>query len=228
MQREVRLRLGQTGSGKTFGSAQHFKLCPRAIVAECSFGEFPGRHFDEFPELVLYLESIGAFENSGAPFRCSYTPRLSEYSLMFETALELGNCWLFLEEADRFGDPADIPAYDEVITRGRHYGVNIEALATHPFNLPVDLRRQCTSLVAFRQIEPRDIKWIADLVGGLAYELPRLPGPPETPPFPYLEWDGIKGARIVDATGIQRPAPAVNPPSHKGVIPPTLPETPEP
>lgn len=213
MQREVRLRLGQTGSGKTYGSAQHFAQCPRAIVAECSFKEFPAVRFEEFPDLVVYLDKLRAFENPHVPFRVSYTPRKSEYPLIFEAALELSNCWLFLEEADRFGDPEETPGYDEIITRGRHYGIHIEALATHPFNLPVDLRRQCTSLVSYRQIEPRDVKWIADLVGPSAYELPKLEGPGRLPngqmlqpPFPYLEWDGQHGARIVDS-GILKKEP---------------------
>ena len=197
MQREVKLRFGQTGSGKSYGAAEFFKTLPRAIVAECGYDEFPALRFTEFPDLVLYLERIGAFANPNAPFRVSYTPRIAEYGLIFDVALEAGNCWLFLEEADRFGDPSQNWSYDEIITRGRHRGISICALSLHPFKLPIDLRRQATSLVSFRQTEPNDIKWIADHVGDTAYELPNLPGPPGVPPFPFLEWDGFSGARIV-------------------------------
>ena len=197
VQREVKIRLGQTGSGKSYGAAQFFQTLPRALVAECDYNEFPATRFDEFPELVLYLEKIGAFKNPHTPFRVSYTPRIYEYPLIFSTVLELKNCWVFLEEADRFGDPADTWEYDEIITRGRHNGISICALSLHPFMLPIDLRRQATSIVSYRQTEPADIKWIADHVGDIAYELPNLAGPPGVPPFPYLEWDGFQGARIV-------------------------------
>lgn len=207
MQREVKIRLGQTGSGKSYGAAKFFEQCPRAIVAECGYDEFKAVRFDEFPEMVLYLESVGAFKNRNAPFRVSYTPRISEYPLIFQTALETGNCWLFLEEADRFGDPRDCWEYDEVITRGRHCGVSIYALSLHPFKLPIDLRRQTTSLVSYRQTEPNDIKWLAEHVGDIAYQLPALPGPGlnQRPPFPYLEWDGISGARIITPSNTTTP-----------------------
>ncbi len=200
MQREVKFRLGQTGSGKTWGAAQEFRTRPRAIVAECGYDEFPAIRFAEFPDLVLYLERIGAFSSKSVPFRVSYTPRASEYEFMFALALELGDVWLYLEEADRFGDPKTCYAYDEVVTRGRHDGISIMALSLNPFALPIDLRRQATSIVSFRQTEEPDVKWVAAKVGDLAYELPALPGPPQTPPFPFLEWDGINGARIVRNT----------------------------
>lgn len=198
MQREVRIGLGQTGSGKSWGAAQFYATCPRAIVAECGYNEFPGLHFEEFDDMVLYLDRIGAFKNQHVPFRVSYSPRIVEYPLMFETALAVKNCWLFLEEADRFGDPQTCWQYDEVITRGRHDLISIYALSVRPPKLPIDLRAQATSLISFRQTEPADIKWIAEKVGDLAYELQNLPGPPQSPPFPFLEWDGVNGARIVD------------------------------
>lgn len=199
MQREVKIRLGQTGSGKSYGAAQFFQTLPRAFVAECGYDEFPALRFSEFPDVVSYLSGIRAFDNPNVPFRVSYTPRIAEYPLVFEISLELGNCWLFLEEADRFGEPADCWAYDEVITRGRHRGISICALSLHPFKLPIDLRRQATSIVSFRQTEPRDVAWIEDHVGPIAQELPQLPGPGcgQMPPFPYLEWDGVSGARII-------------------------------
>lgn len=201
MQREVKIGLGQTGSGKSYDAARFYATCPRAIVAECGYDEFPGMHFAEYPAMVQYLDRIGAFKSEHVPFRVSYSPRIAEYELMFETALELTNCWLFLEEADRFGDPRECEPYDEVITRGRHSRISIFALSVRPPKLPIDLRAQATSIVSFRQTEPADVKWIADKVGDLAYKLPELAGPGEgqKPPFPYLEWDGVRGARIVGA-----------------------------
>lgn len=197
MQRSVVLIFGQTGSGKTYAAARGYAACPRAIVAECGFGEFPGIAFGDFNELVLYLERIGAFQNKSVPFRVSYTPRLFEQHLIFLLAQELGNCWLFLEEADRFDDPRTCYEYDEIITRGRHYGVSLCAVGLHPYLLPIDLRRQATKIISFRQTEPNDIKWIGERVGDLAFELAELPGPPAAPPHPFLLWDASAGSRIV-------------------------------
>lgn len=200
MQREVILIFGQTGSGKTYEAKRIFESCPRAVVAEAGFDEFPALTFQTYPELVLHLDRLGAFENKRTPFRVSYTPLISEHGLIFDLSLELQDCWLFLEEADRFDDPRQFPEYDEVITRGRHYGVSICALGLHPYKLPKELRRQATKIICFRQTERSDIEWIAEHVGELAYQLPELSGPPMRPPNAYLYWTPYEGAKIIKPT----------------------------
>lgn len=194
MQREVRFRLGPTGSGKTHGAIEEFQQCPRAIVAEAGFDEFPAMRFAEFPDTVLYLERIGAFQNPNVPFRVSYSPRLDERDLLFSLAWELGNVWLYLDEADRF----DIsPAYDEIITRGRHKNISLNIMALRPYALPIDLRAQATRITCYRQTEKADVDWVRGRIGDMALQLPSLPGPPGNPPFPFLYWDSITGAKIV-------------------------------
>lgn len=190
MQRDVILISGQTGTGKTTLARRMFGETPRAFLADAGFEEFPARYFGEYPSLVQHLSAIGAFSDfrssslrlSHVPFRVAYTPRLNEHALIFDTAVELGNLTLFLEEADRFADPGQLPEYDEVITRGRHYGISIVAISTHPYGLPKELRRQATRIIAFHQDEPSDLDYLADRIGEAAYTLPQLPR------FSYLDW----------------------------------------
>lgn len=205
MQREVILIFGQTGSGKTYEAKRIFEQCPRALVAEAGFDEFPALTFQTYPDMVIHLDKIGAFENKRTPFRVSYSPLIAEHGFIFETSLALGDSWLFLEEADRFDDPRSFPEYDEVITRGRHYGISICALGLHPYKLPKELRRQATKIICFRQTERSDIEWIAEHVGECAYQLPDLSGPPMRPPNPYLYWTPQEGAKIVAASSTKIP-----------------------
>mgnify|MGYP001603275800 CR=1 FL=1 len=140
MQREVILISGQTGTGKTTLARRMFAETPRAFLADAGFEEFPARYFGDYSGLIQHLAAIGAFSDfrssslrlSHVPFRVGYTPLTVEHGLIFDAAAELGNLTLYLEEADRFEDPSQLPEYDEVITRGRHYGVSVVAISTHP------------------------------------------------------------------------------------------------
>lgn len=200
-QREVVLRFGQTGSGKTYSANQKLRTLTRVLVGDCGFGEFDAQSFDTFPDCCLYLESIGAFENKSVPFRVAYTPKLGEHSVMFTLAKELGYCHLFLEEGDMFGDPRQDPDYWDAIVRGRHWCLSLEFLGVNPYLCPIDVRRQSTEIISFRQTEPADISWLAQRVGDIAYELPNLPGPgldsSMRPPYPYLHWRAGRGGEIV-------------------------------
>lgn len=189
MQREVILIFGQTGSGKTTEAIKIVGNLPRVFVAEANFGEFPCEQFSEYPAVVDRLEKSKCFA-SNVPFRVSYSPRIAEHPLIFDTAIELRNCSLVLEEADRFDDPRNFPEYDEVITRGRHYGVSIVALGLHPYKIPKELRRQCTALVSFRQIDPSDIDWLREIIGEQADALPSLQA------FHKVVWTPATGAKV--------------------------------
>ncbi len=214
MQREVRIRIGQTGSGKSFGANEFLKTVPRALVLDAGFDEdfSAAAGFYDFEEMVLYLERIGAFQNPDVPFRVKYTPRRYEYDIMFKTAIELQNVWLVGDEADRFGDPEDLPNFDEVLIRGRHHGINLLFLYLYPYAVPIDLRRQMTHLICYRQTEPSDIEWMRRKVGPMAEQLLTLPGPPLLPPHPYLEWGAGFSPKVVYPRGITPPKAVVETP----------------
>lgn len=183
MQREIVLVVGQTGSGKTTWAKNYARGLSRVIILDASFGEFDATQHDTFTGLV---EAV----NGKTFFRAAYTPRNFEIPLMFDLARVLGRCHLVLEEADRLDDPRQFPEYDEAISRGRHYGVSLVGISLYPAKLPAMLRRQATRVIAFRQIEPRDVDYLAEIIG------PSADGLPDLPQFQYIDWTPTGGAKI--------------------------------
>lgn len=182
-QREIVLVLGQTGSGKTVWAKNYIGTKNRVIILDAGFDEYNCHSVSTFQELVGYVSGKSFF-------RVSYSPMSYEYPLMFDLARIVGNCHLLIEEADRLDDPRTFFEYDEAISRGRHYGVSLIAVSFYPAKIPAMLRRQTTRLISFRQIEPRDLDYIAEIIGDLAYDLPNLEK------FQYVEWTPLEGAKI--------------------------------
>lgn len=202
MQRRVDHIYGPTGAGKTYRAGEMFNTSPRAVLADADFAEFNALYFPTLEALNDHLDKIGAYTNPVVPFRVAYTPRnAAEFDVLCEIVYELGSVRFFIEEADRFPEPGEIYWFNEIYVRGRHKGVDVVLLALHPFLISKEWRRQTTSLVTFRQIEPSDIEWLEKFVGPLARELPKLAGPPDQPPFPYLEWRPSHGAKIIHPGG---------------------------
>lgn len=200
-QREVVLILGQTGSGKTFRARQLALGLHRVLVADSGFGDFrPIEACGGFEQLLVRLEDLCAFSGHWAPFRlsCDFSPGVdpADNDRPFAAALELGNCWLFLEEADRFS--FDSFHYRECVYRGRHYGVSLCAVSLRPRDLPTDLRAQATQIISYRQILPADLDWLAEVMGKDAYQLAELPGPPAPPPHPCGIWTPQTGLQLVN------------------------------
>jgi energy-coupling factor transporter ATP-binding protein EcfA2 len=184
LQREIVLVLGQTGSGKTTWARRYVNTLNRAIVLDAGFNEYGAHECGTFHDLVNHI-STRSF------FRVSYSPLTFEMPLMFDLARVVGNCHLIIEEADRLDDPRAFLEYDEAITRGRHYGISMVGISLYPAKLPAMFRRQTTRLISFRQIEPRDIDYIAEIVGPIADDLPNLEK------FSYIDWTPAGGAKIV-------------------------------
>lgn len=193
MQREVTLVLGQTGSGKTYWANEFMQEHPRVLIADAGFEDFDATYVYNYPDLVEYLQDHETF-NSGRVFRIGYDFPPGEHDLIFSTALELRDLLLVLEEADRFD--FSLPDYQNVVYRGRHFGISLLLVSLSPRNIPTEVRRQATRIVSFRQIFPDDIKWLAEIIGEDAYKLVELTGPPEKPPHPYLLWTAEGGVKI--------------------------------
>ncbi len=202
-QRDVTIIVGQTGSGKTTEAVKTLRSYSRVLVAEADFGEFPVKQFEDAESLLLHLESIRAFPTGGkpchVPFAVGFSPLLAEHNWLFELSRELGNLALVLDEGDRF-DLRGLESYDDIITRGRHYGVSLIVVGLHAFALPKDLRRQAQKIVAGLQTELSDCEALAEKCGPLAYELAPDPdtGKWRYPDFTHLIWTPRAGSILVD------------------------------
>lgn len=174
MKRQVVLITGQNGSGKTTTLRSLYARCPRAIGAASGFTEdaFTGEDFPDLAGLVEYLKLRGAFDSEHVPFRVQYEPLSHERDAMFHLGLEVGNATLFLEEADRFDYGY---WYDYAVQRGRHHRLSIVANFNNLVLAEKELRRQTTTLLAFRQVEPSDLDTLGHYFGDLAYLLPNFP-----------------------------------------------------
>lgn len=188
MQREVILVLGKTGSGKTTWARNFIQTKSRVLVVDAGFGDYPATSIPSLNELILTADRLNA--NGNGFFRLTYTPRINETPIIMDLSRVLGNCLLTLEEADRFDDPKVCPEYDEIISRGRHYGVSILGISLYPFKLPADLRRQATRIICYRMHEPRDLDYLEDIIGE---DVSRLPG---LEPFHYLDWQAGIGSEV--------------------------------
>lgn len=188
MQTDVIIVVGQRGCGKTTWAKRYIQKLPRVIVLDANFGEFGIPQFNTVDELVASL--------SGKTFyRASYSPLQYEVPLMFDIARIKGSesgkgCHLVIEEADRLDDPLYFTEYDESISRGRHYGVSLLAISLYPAKLPAMLRRMATRVIAFRHIEPKDIKYLSEIMGEDARKLPDLKN------FEYIDWRSNVGSEI--------------------------------
>lgn len=205
-QRDVTIIVGQTGSGKTTEAVKTLKSYSRVLVAEADFGEFPVKQFEDADSLLLHLESIRAFPSNGrachVPFAVGFSPLSKEHDWLFELSRELGNLCLVLDEGDRF-DLRGLESYDDIITRGRHYGVSLVVVGLHAFALPKDLRRQAQKIVAGLQTELSDCEALAEKCGPMAFELAPDPdtGKWRYPDFTHLVWTPRGGSSLVGANG---------------------------
>lgn len=181
--RNVRLILGPTGSGKTTIARELVRTIPRALILDAGFTEYSSVHVFELADLYKYLQEAA---QPGKSFKVSYTPIEPDYATCFEWARAIGEAedvTLVMEEADRFPTPESMAAFMELVTRGRHYGVHLLALSTYPFNMSIALRRQATEIYSFRQHEPRDLKWLGDVM-----DMDTLANIEDLGEYEYLRW----------------------------------------
>lgn len=187
--RDVRLILGPTGCGKTTLAKEFVNRLPRALILDNGFQEFSSIHFTDINALYEYLDTRGG---QGGNFRASYTPMRAQYGTLFKWARELGQAeevTLCLEECDRFPTADSAGDFEELIQRGRHYGVHLLGLTTHPFAVDIDLRRQATEIFTFRQHEPADLAWLAKVITPEA-----LAQVVELRDYEYIKWTAQTGA----------------------------------
>lgn len=222
-QRAAIFVLGQDGTGKTtLVKEQLLPKYHRVLILDADLQEFDAYHAQSLEEVIAKLTEWDAF-GTHKPFRISFTPLPDEIDICFLLARDIGDCVIIAEEADRFHDVGHWQT--EYIYRGRHWGVSVIGLTLQPMALPKDYRRILRELYSFRQIEPSDIDYTAQLIGKAAYEIPKLEGPEvddegnptNKPPFPYLKWAPGRGAKIIGTK--DKSTPQALPPTQESIPP---------
>lgn len=182
-QPDIKIIVGQRGSGKTSLAKHLVEKDTRLIVLDSAgFGEFGGYQAASFADLKDYI--AWSSPDGHGVFRVSYQPEEDEYGAMFDLAAAVNfskakddyvnQTRLVLEEADLIPPPNRLIEYRNAIVRGRHWGVNILAMAVDPTLLPKTLRRQADDIYMFRSIDRDDIDWARETFVERADELSTL------------------------------------------------------
>lgn len=158
--REVVLIFGKTGTGKSFFANKFLWNYSRVAIID-PMQEYEGlKCFD--------LEEVEKFTRySPHLFRvCLDRPDLAE--AVFSWGYNRGDMVIAVEEAQRVlpGGSAQIPEpILDAIYRGRHVNLSIVIIAQRASTVNIHVRSQWTRIIAFRQTEPDDIKYIMNQTG---------------------------------------------------------------
>jgi hypothetical protein len=163
MQRRAILILGKVGSGKSTLARRLIAPYDRVIV------------FDPLSEYHegLVVESFEQFANYFADAPESFfvvcrfqgenqedVERMQEYAL--RATVKVGRLLLVLEECEMYFDSYNRSSYaNYLVAQGRHHEISLLAIGRRPTEIPIKLRSQFTTVVSFRQTEPKDLAYLA-------------------------------------------------------------------
>lgn len=165
-QAEIKVVFGQRGSGKTTRAAALVADKPRVLVYD-SLGH-------DYCNGVV-CEDRRTFErlwraSYRGRFRLVYRPRdpQAEFPEICRLASACGNLSFLVEEVDLYFRAAQCdPAFTNVISRGRHDGVELIAVTQCPTGFGSLLRAQAHEWYIFATREPRHVDYLVDRCVGL-------------------------------------------------------------
>lgn len=196
--REVVFLTGKSGSGKSTLCRQLLLTAPRLLIFD-TISEYR-RLSPPYPALFIYdvyalMDYLTL--NANKPFRVIFDPadpeeiielnngeKITVFGFVCKVILDsLTNITFYIEEIANFVEGGKAPVYLRKLSRyGRHSAIDIYSTTQRPADVPPVLRAQITKFISFRQHEPRDIKWIRQIIGQEAETLSALeqfkwPGP---------------------------------------------------
>jgi DNA helicase HerA-like ATPase len=159
-EREVVVIVGKTGQGKSYWTKKFLRTKNRVVIVDPMFEYERSKQFDEFDELVDYVQDKKIF-------RVSYN-NLADFPFLCQVVWELGKCYLVIEESQRVlpGGARPLPEeFEQLLYRGRHRDVSVVLVAQRASTIHIAARSQWSRLIVFKQTEPKDLSWIADTTG---------------------------------------------------------------
>jgi hypothetical protein len=154
--RKIILVYGKTGGGKTTLAKKFFNDSKRVIVIDSLFEYESNLIFYDLESLIKYFN-----ENKPLTFRivCRFNNDFDVEGL-FSIVTKITNVVLILEEAEIYISPfTRFSNFLYLVRYGRHYNINIIAVARRASELSIDLRSQVNSIYICSKItEPNDLK----------------------------------------------------------------------
>ena len=157
--RDVLIIVGQSGSGKShFTKNVILPEYPRKITYD-PMNEYEGQYFPQLDELIDHCLAHPVFSVR--------TDDFESFDLICETAYNIENCCLTVEEIQRVVMPGQKPPPEflDIVFRGRHKNVSLIAIAQRASSININIRSQFTRFISFRQSEPNDLSYIYDICG---------------------------------------------------------------
>ena len=190
---------GKRGMGKTTEMIRLVSLCSGGVV----FFDTLSKHEGVLRGWVIVTqprELKKALEkNYGGKFRICYQPRCGNLDEHFAAVCDVVKIvgWMIfaVDELDklcgtRFGESRMCAGFYGLVNYGRHHRVSMLATARRPAQVPRGYTSECHEMRLFKLTEKRDLDYFAELIGSEADKLPSLP------PYKFMYWDDVDGARI--------------------------------
>jgi len=182
--------IGKTGSGKTVRALNLIADRDRVII-------FDTLGHDYTDGVVFYdlaaLKTFWATVYRGS-FRLIYRPlqEQPEFEEICELAYKCGDLTLVAEELDIFAQPQRMTlAFQQMIKRGRHKDIRFIGITQRPFGIDRTITSQANHIFIFKTDEPRDVKYLCELLGDDIKEM--LEG---LEPYEYIECSDTGERRI--------------------------------
>jgi hypothetical protein len=177
---DFRLFLGKSGSGKSFLARHQVGSAARVLICDPN-GE------PAWAEGAAVVHDRGELVQAmrGPRWRIAWRGMIGgrgaegvteEWEWANRCALAAGDCLVVWDEVDMCVPTGRLPQHGyRIVNAGRHVGVRCFACARRPYRLPRDLSANAGRIVAFRMTEPRDLRYLAEVMGeGAAGQLPGL------------------------------------------------------
>lgn len=173
---DLRLFLGKSGQGKTYLALFQARANRRLLIHDPN-GE--GEHAKGalvISDRAQLVQAIGASDFRicwrGALSARSMDDRVAAFEWANRCAWAAGNLGIVWDEVDTFTPGGRLPpmAY-RIVNAGRHRSIRLYACARRVLRVPRDLSANATRIVAFRVVEPADIKQLRQVIGVAADRL---------------------------------------------------------
>lgn len=193
-QSDVRLFLGKSSSGKSTLALFQVKRFKRVIWydpnGERDGKDLPGAVLCSDPRMLLDLA------RAPGPMRIIWRGVVAGGEDAFEWANRVA--WaaedfvLVWDECDRYMNAGKAPpAALQIIDAGRHRKLRVFACARRPYRVNRSLSGVAWRIMSAMTTEPRDIRYLGDVIGSAADRLSTLA------PYTFLDWqEGREGAEV--------------------------------